>query len=264
MIPILKRVLAWAGTCAAGLLLYFFALPLVLQTGWAVSMKLRQKAPECSWANTLRFHLGMKQFTDYYGRAKASVRVVASESNWIGKSAAVQNRRSFWMRPTGFPLAESLGYIIAEQDWTANFDPGDSVHPGDVVLDCGAHVGVFTSKALELGASKVISIEPDPTNIECLRRNFAPEIREGRVVIVPKAVWSKEGTMTMMLGVNGDTGRNSLVTHQDGGSIQVPLTTLDKIVEELSVDKVNFIKMDIERSEHEALRGVGNLLDKRG
>ena len=82
----------------------------------------------------------------------------------------------------------ALNYDLAEQKRNIY---GTGIRRGDIVLDAGANVGVFTRKALWAGASKVIAIEPAPENLECLRRNFAAEIADGRVVVYPKGVWDK-------------------------------------------------------------------------
>jgi hypothetical protein len=42
-----------------------------------------------------------------------------------------------------------------------------SVRPGDIVLDCGANIGVFTRYALNHGAAKVVAIEPAPNRNAC-------------------------------------------------------------------------------------------------
>ena len=62
---------------------------------------------------------------------------------------------TFWIRDDALP-ANSIGYLFAEHDWLAETNPREMVQKGDVVLDIGAHVGVFTAKALEL--KKVIII----------------------------------------------------------------------------------------------------------
>lgn len=59
-------------------------------------------------------------------------------------------------------------------------------------MHAGANVGVFTRKALWAGASKVIAIEAGPENLECLRRTFAAEIADGRVVLYSKGIWDKD------------------------------------------------------------------------
>lgn len=47
------------------------------------------------------------------------------------------------------------------------------IWPGDVVLDLGAHVGAGTLLFLDRGAARVIAVEPDPANLDCLRANTA-------------------------------------------------------------------------------------------
>jgi FkbM family methyltransferase len=76
---------------------------------------------------------------------------------------------------------------------------GPRVRQGDIVLDAGANVGVFTRKALWAGAAKVIAIEPGPENLECLRRNFAAEIADGRVVLYPKGIWDKDDVLKLSI-----------------------------------------------------------------
>jgi FkbM family methyltransferase len=128
-----------------------------------------------------------------------------------------------------------------------------------VVLDIGAHVGFFVRSALAQGASKVIAVEPDPNSVECLRRNFPEELEAGQLVIVEAGAWSSRGEMTLSLG--SDPGWNSMT--ESGGSgreITVPVLPIDDIVAELGLSKVDFIKMDIEGAEKEALRGAVDVL----
>ena len=49
---------------------------------------------------------------------------------------------------------------------------GIDIIPGDIVLDCGANVGIFTKYALNKGAKYVYSFECDPSNYECLILNI--------------------------------------------------------------------------------------------
>jgi tRNA G37 N-methylase Trm5 len=49
---------------------------------------------------------------------------------------------------------------------------GIDIKPGDIVLDCGANVGIFTKYALNKGAKHVYAFECDPSNYECLILNI--------------------------------------------------------------------------------------------
>jgi FkbM family methyltransferase len=172
--------------------------------------------------------------------------------------------RDFWIKRQGNSKdgKELLTYLLSEHAWMAESNGANHVRNGDIVIDCGAHVGVFTNMALLRGASKVVAIEPDPVNLECLRRNFRQEISDGRVIVVPKGVWSREKIITLYES-NSNSGSNTMIgarSEQKAGKIEVPVTTLDKIVEELHLPRVDFIKMDIEGAEREALRGAAGTL----
>ncbi len=149
-----------------------------------------------------------------------------------------------------------LPFNLAEQDRDIYTGTEVRVKPGAVVLDCGANIGVFTRLSLERGAGKVIAIEPAPENLECLRRNFAKEIADGRVVVYPKGVWDKDDVLTLNVDPH-NSAADSFLIHREGGheGNKVPLTTIDKLVAELGLERVDFVKMDIEGAEVRALMG---------
>ncbi len=130
------------------------------------------------------------------------------------------------------------------------------IHSGDIVLDCGASDGDFTRQALEAGAQTVVAIEISPSSAECIRRNLASETAAGRVIVYPKGVWNKDDTLTLNVD-DTNFAANSVVMHSDSShpSVMVPLTTIDKLVAELRLPRVDFIKMDIEGAEVPALAG---------
>ncbi len=173
-----------------------------------------------------------------------------------------------WETPDGrYWIPEGSDYVLpfnlAEQKRQI-YGAGDrAVQPGDVVLDCGANVGVFTRAALRAGAKLVVAIEPAPENIECLRRNFVPEIAAGRVIVYEKGVWDKDDFLTLQVDPH-NSAADSFLIHREGGveGKKVPLTTIDKLVAELKIEKVGYIKMDIEGAEQRALAGARATLAK--
>jgi FkbM family methyltransferase len=156
-----------------------------------------------------------------------------------------------------------LPFNLAEQERDIYTGTEVRVKPGAVVLDCGANIGVFTRLSLDRGAGKVIAIEPAPENVECLRRNFSKEIGEGRVVIYPKGVWDKDDVLTLNVDPH-NSAADSFLIHRDGGheGAKVPLTTIDKLAAELGLDRVDFVKMDIEGAEVRALNGARATISK--
>ena len=80
------------------------------------------------------------------------------------------------------------------------------------------------------------------------------------MILVDKGVWDHDDKLTLYL--YDDSALSSIVMkHRTEESkaprpVDVPLTTVDKIVDELSLGQVNYIKMDIEGAERQALRGA--------
>jgi len=112
-----------------------------------------------------------------------------------GNLEEVETPQGRWWIPAGDGLA--LAVELAEQSQDVYENGERAVHPGDIVLDCGGNVGVFTRVSLRRGASRVVAIEPGPWAVECLRRNFAEEVRDGRVMIYPKGVWDHDDTLEL-------------------------------------------------------------------
>jgi len=255
----------------AGLLFYTAGLLLlraqalsvpVLMTGHAVLSKLRGRAPDCPWPRVISIYPDTFRQAHLAARALPTLAIRQSEEA-LDIQLIASPARPFWIKRRGANMdgQQLLAYLLSEHDRMAEDKATYPVQKGDVVLDCGAHVGVFTNKALQLGAGKVIAIEPDPVNVECFRRNFAAEIAAGRVVVVPQGVWSAPKTITLFFGL-GNSGMNSMVARPGAGSIEVPVTTIDNIVQTLILPRVDYIKMDIEGAEREALAGAMETLKK--
>ncbi len=135
------------------------------------------------------------------------------------------------------------------------------IEPGDVVIETGAWVGIFAKAALRYGAARVIAIEPVPKNVECIRRTLADEIAAGRVEIVQAAAWSDSGIVRMkQQGPNNFTGGTEGWNVAPEGELEVRAITIDEIVAELGLDRVDLIEMDIEGSERHALAGAAQTI----
>jgi FkbM family methyltransferase len=178
-----------------------------------------------------------------------------------------QHRLELWDTPHGkfwIPARsiDAVLYGLAEQDTSIYEFGGNGARKGDVVLDFGANVGSYTRKALRLGASKVVAVEPAPENLECLRRNLKDEIADGRVVLYPKGVWHKDDVLPLSVDPSNSAGDSFVLNRPGSTTINLPLTTIDKMVDELKLDRVDFMKFDIEGAERHALAGAKATLAK--
>ena len=120
-------------------------------------------------------------------------------------------------------------------------------------IDCGA----FTGDTLELirnNVSKekkisVVSFEPDPNNLKKFQENVK-NFSNIRTVLVPMGVYSKTTILSFSL-----SGCSSGI--DENGEMSIPVTTLDETVYSFHP---NYIKMDVEGAEKEALLGAQNII----
>jgi FkbM family methyltransferase len=183
---------------------------------------------------------------------------ILKASKMIGKDENFEQ----WQTPMGtYWIAAGSRYVLpfnlAEQKRKIYGTGQNFVHPGDIVLDCGANIGVFVREALNAGAKTVVAIEPAPENIEALKRNFATEITAGTVIVYPKGVWDKDDFLTLHVDDHNSAADSFMIQRKEAheSDQKFPLTTIDKLVTELNLPRVDFIKMDIEGAEVKALHG---------
>ena len=210
------------------------------------------------------FKMGMSTLRDRHERQRRQeeiakvLRLITSEPQ-IGIDCYQYESERIWI-PKGD--LNDLAQVLTEQEQSIYSHDSCRVKPGDIVLDAGAHVGLWSRRALALGASRVIAIEPVPTTIECLQRNLEGEIKAGKVTIYPKGVWNEDDFLEMTLYPGGSIRDGFIMNHKDLPSRKqkLPLTTIDRIVKELGLSQVNFIKMDIQGSERQALAGAAETI----
>lgn len=174
-----------------------------------------------------------------------------------------------WETPYGTfwaPPETSVPFLLAEQATRVYGDGERRVQKGDVVLDCGANIGTFTREALSAGAKLVVAIEPSERNVEALRRSFATEIAQGKVIVYPKGVWHREEDLKFF--VYDNSALDSFVMQErveekaKPREVRLPVNSIDRIVAELKLEKIDFIKMDVEGAERHALAGARATLAK--
>jgi len=136
------------------------------------------------------------------------------------------------------------------------------------VIDCGANIGFATRQALNNGAEIVIAFEPCPENADCYARNFANEIASGRVVLYRKGVWSSISRVFLGISEAANPGSPSIrqsgePKEEEGSSgLWIDTITIDAVVKTHALSSVDFIKMDIEGAEVEALLGAAETIRK--
>ena len=129
-----------------------------------------------------------------------------------------------------------------------------------VYLDLGANIGTTVINASNIigDEGKIIAIEPVTTDV--LNKNLQKN-NINNVTVIPKAVSDKAGFIDIDVSASGIDSRLDKVGRK-GKTVKVELTTIDNIVNDQNLSKVNLIKMDIEGAEESAILGAVNTIEK--
>jgi len=145
-------------------------------------------------------------------------------------------------------------------------DPSDTEYfPSDVpildnlrqvnFIDCGAYIGdtieELVNQNIDIGYT--ISFEPDSKNLVSLEHTLN-KLNLNNNIVYPAGVYNKNTILKF-----ANNGIDSSASFDEKSSIQVPVVSLDTVILN---SNPNFIKMDIEGAEKEALLGAKNTIQK--
>jgi FkbM family methyltransferase len=154
----------------------------------------------------------------------------------------------FDLHPVMFPsVAEPLSTTEQYMDFAA-------LHEGMVVIDLGAYSGLTSIVFQEaVGANgRVIAVDADEQNIECIEKNFDlySKIRNIRIELLKGAVWEHDEGLEFSSEGNMGASAASIVGKVNRGAVRtVPSFTLSSIADLYTLDRVDFIKCDVEGAE---------------
>ena len=112
------------------------------------------------------------------------------------------------------------------------------INPDDVVVDLGANAGFFAVKSAEI-ASKVIAIDGSPESHSCLVENCKDL---SNVQTLNSSILSKDSNPSYLWSHKGNPLR----------------MTLDEIMDLYKLDKIDFLKCDIEGGEYELFKSLSS------
>jgi FkbM family methyltransferase len=146
------------------------------------------------------------------------------------------------------------------------FEAFHEVQNDDVVIDVGAHVGIFTIKAARKARNGfVVAIEPHVPNYKLLIYNIASNNIKNAIA-VNSALSNCSGTAklyidTQSVGHTIDRKKSSTSCIKERYA-ECATQTLDELVDRMKLPKVDFIKINVEGSELNVLKGAERTLGK--
>jgi amino acid adenylation domain-containing protein/FkbM family methyltransferase len=226
--------------------------------------------------------------------ASPTVELAAYVAPQPARSASVAGHRRYLL-PNNMAIVHAnkneTDYLYKEVfELQAYLRFGTRLDRESVVFDVGANIGLFTLFVKEVAESpEIFAFEPNPRAYELLRLNtglYAPNAR-----LFNYGLGSREGIrdftffpeFTLLSGLHGDSATEKQVVKRfianqaaaEGIDIsellesselldqrfrseilQVKLRTLSDVIEENKIDRIDFLKINVEKSELDVLEGI--------
>ena len=133
---------------------------------------------------------------------------------------------------------------------------------GNTLIDIGANIGYFTALGAHLvgPAGRVICVEPNPSAFAKLQSMITQNnLAQCRPINV--GLSDQTGQLTLFQPPESEHNLNSTMVQTEGYTpINVPIRTLDDVVEEFQIDRVDLLKCDVEGHEPKVFQGGAKTL----
>jgi len=137
--------------------------------------------------------------------------------------------------------------------------------PPKVIIDAGANIGLASVLfANRYPDAKIIAIEPENSNFELLKQNVAPY---PNIIPLHAALWHKNEKINL---IDPGLGKWGFITEANTSSGSLPgqichtvmAMTLEKIMTDHNLSKINILKIDIEGAEKEVFSDTSAWIEK--
>ena len=196
-------------------------------------------------------------FAEHYAPGAQSA--VAPDHGRIRACLSDADSRAYFDRVTAFYRTLDARHLVPQPRRIGQYGydaPGANPKPGAVIVDCGAFTGDTVPDFLAAtgGECRVHALEAFAPNFDKLTTTIAAQGWQGVVNPLPLAVAREKGVIAM----GGDDSIADGCAGIGLGARQVQADTLDNLFLDLPVD---YLKMDIEGAEMDALEGGRRMLE---
>jgi FkbM family methyltransferase len=137
--------------------------------------------------------------------------------------------------------------------------------PPETIIDAGANIGLASIYfANKFPYAKIIAIEPEMENFELLKKNVS---KYPNIIPLCAALWDRVGQINLF---DTGLGTNAYMV-SDSGIIKTPkhdlrslvnTVTIEKILKDYNLDRVDILKIDIEGAEKEVFNNSKDWIQK--
>lgn len=137
--------------------------------------------------------------------------------------------------------------------------------PGFVALDIGAHFGLLTLIMAKYAGTngRVFAFEPNPVALQMLNRNLTLN-REtiGKVVTLPFGLSDTDGVAELSVIGMSNAHLKMVGVNASEPTVRIQLKTLDHVIDDIKLARLDFMKIDTERHDFNVLLGGRRTIER--
>lgn len=138
------------------------------------------------------------------------------------------------------------------------------IEPDSYMFDVGANIGLMAIPVLCAEPTcRVISFDPSINVLPCLRRTVKESRFGDRWNLIEKAVGASSGAISFSLSSQANSlfdGIRPTQRVESTSQVQVEMTTLDEVWQQIGSPRLSLIKIDVEGAESGVLQGADQCL----
>jgi FkbM family methyltransferase len=210
----------------------------------------------------------MKPYKSSTNTLKEVGRIMSGSLSHLVANPATENLAVLFEIYWSYLLGKGFGGSGQDREFKAEANAAKAFisNSSPILFDVGANLGKWSSLLHAMFPnSRIFLFEPQPHCQRVLQGQKIPDSE-----LIPKAVSSTNGVTTIYIPESSSaSGIASLYERLDSSTknlnfttIEVETITLDDVIEDYKLSRVDFIKMDIEGHELSALQGASKSLEK--
>jgi len=131
----------------------------------------------------------------------------------------------------------------------------------DIVIDAGANMGLFSLFCMNKKVKKVYAFEPQKEVTKILKNNLSLNNALSQIEVIPLGLSDKNDEFILSHSPTGhEAGSIAILRNNENDTEVIRCVTLDSWAKENNINKIDFIKADIEGAERNMLLGATEIL----
>lgn len=137
------------------------------------------------------------------------------------------------------------------------------IREDDIIIDAGANMGIFSIFATTQMVKHIYAFEPQKQSVEFIKKNIELNDLNKIVSVIPYGLSNITANLVLSHSNEGRSGASVVLKRNDDEDTEsIHCVTLDSWVLENKIERIDFIKADIEGAERNMLIGAVNILKK--